>query len=235
MQHSPIFPAGASLESIGRFLPSNIGIAPLAAVARALGGFNREQLGSAIEVLIALLDVASGDPDAEPATWPEAIEVRTQGEQLPEDSEAVGDEADISAIEWSSAKPYQRKAAHMEAGNHEDDELIGDEQDGDDAEDEECALAKVPNGPGCPIADSDKGIEDDPHDQEQDAETEQMSNDVPMLPVFTAAHNIFTDHRVSLGISNLMTSFVTGKDVRSADSGNLHRGTDPGRKPGVPV
>jgi hypothetical protein len=55
-----------------------------------------------------------------------------------------------------------------------------------------------------------------------DAEHESLHNDVPMLPVFSLDHNAFTDQRISLGISNLMTSFVC-KEVVSADSGDLHR------------
>lgn len=47
------------------FLPSLVGIDPLIAVARALAGFNRDPLGSAIEVLMALMNVADGDPDVE--------------------------------------------------------------------------------------------------------------------------------------------------------------------------
>jgi hypothetical protein len=47
------------------------------AVTRILAQFDRQKLGAAIEVMIALLDVADGDPDAEPcgdeedAGWPE--------------------------------------------------------------------------------------------------------------------------------------------------------------------
>lgn len=45
-------------------LPGTIPPAP--AVMRILSFFNREELGHAIEVLIALLDVWDGDPDLEP-------------------------------------------------------------------------------------------------------------------------------------------------------------------------
>lgn len=39
--------------------------APIPKVARALAGFDRDQLGIAIEVMIAMLDAADPDPDAE--------------------------------------------------------------------------------------------------------------------------------------------------------------------------
>lgn len=65
MEHTPISPTSAPLESIERFLPTDMGIVPLSAVARALAGFSRDQLGSAVEVMIALMDIADDDPDAE--------------------------------------------------------------------------------------------------------------------------------------------------------------------------
>ena len=79
--------------------------------------------------------------------------------------------------------------------------------------------------PGCDISDPDYAVDDQRCDEPyQDRECEQMQGDVPMLPVFTAAHNIFTDQRVSLGIGNLQSSFRTnGGEVRSADTGQPFR------------
>ena len=65
-----------------------------------------------------------------------------------------------------------------------------------------------------------------------------MLDDVPMLPVVSLNHNIFTDQRQPLGYSNLQSSFRCGRDgVRSADSGELHisSGESWPRLPGVPV
>ena len=65
-----------------------------------------------------------------------------------------------------------------------------------------------------------------------------MLDDVPMLPVVTLDHNIFTDQRQPLGIGNLQSSFrVRGEGVRSADSGAVHisSGESWPRLPGVPV
>ncbi len=57
----------------------------------------------------------------------------------------------------------------------------------------------------------------------------------PMLPVISAQHNIFTDARVSLGISNLQSSFV-GENVLSGDTGKLHTCKSIwSKKPGEPV
>ena len=76
--------------------------APIAKVARALAHFDREQLGIAIEVMVAMLDASDGDPDAE--------------EDDP--AEANGDEKDISWID-----SIDRRGNVMTAGsNHEDDE-----------------------------------------------------------------------------------------------------------------
>ena len=91
--------------------------------------------------------------------------------------------------------------------------------------------------------DGDSAVDDRPCDdinmdleEENDAEREQMINDVPMLSVVSYEHNLFTDQRVSLGISNLMTSFVC-KEVVSADTGAVHRHrrVEGWPKPGTPV
>jgi len=61
---------------------------------------------------------------------------------------------------------------------------------------------------------------------------------VPMPPVVSAEHNIFTDERAHLGLTNLQSSYRTnGVEVRSADSGKMLRTTalDDERKPGWPV
>ncbi len=56
-----------------------------------------------------------------------------------------------------------------------------------------------------------------------------------MLPVVSYEYNLFNDQRACLGFSNLMTSYVAGGEVRSADSGKLHCGTGNGGNPGTPV
>jgi hypothetical protein len=63
-----------------------------------------------------------------------------------------------------------------------------------------------------------------------------MPCDVPMLKVYSAEYNMFTDQRTYLGIGNLQSSFV-GQEIRSADSGAVHTGRSPSliSPPGVPV
>lgn len=168
MEHNPVLPPEAFSESRELFLPSEAGIEPLAAVACALRGFNRDQLGSAIEVLIALMDVADGDPEAENATDAEddfAISPMAQHFSGSPGC-AIGDGGDISAIEWTSTKPYQR--SQMEAGKHEDDEEDdpGEEEDPSGQCDEDgintaqgsVCFTPGARGPGCLI--SDQGIAD---------------------------------------------------------------------------
>jgi len=187
---------------------------PMPTVARVLGQFDRDKLGAAIEVMIALLDIAEPDPEAEPITWPEDVRA-VDREHLHDDSEAAGDEDDAAWIEWAGMNRHQRRGANQTAGQ-EGDEADGDEQDGDYAEDEPCTMfAAMRSGPGCRIA--------DPREDGGDSEVEQMADDVPMLPVVSAEHNVFTDSRVMLGLSNLQSSFRTGGEgVRSADTGRMH-------------
>jgi hypothetical protein len=81
------------------------------------------------------------------------------------------------------------------------------------------------------------GEDDGPGDAD-DAEREQLPDDVPMPLVWSAEHNIFTDSRVPLGRSNLQSSFRTnGNEVRSADSGAVFvsDARSNTRKPGAPV
>lgn len=72
MEHTRITPpAGAAplppemLDTLAHHGLRELLFAPIPKVARALAGFDRDQLGTAIEVMIAMLDAADGDPDAE--------------------------------------------------------------------------------------------------------------------------------------------------------------------------
>ena len=108
--------------------------------------------------------------------------------------------------------------------------LIHEDREDDDAD------TGVEDHPEGFDPEEDVGVEDVACDEDTDMEHEQMANDVPMLPAVSAAYNPFTDQRVSLGISNLQTSFSSnGSPVLSADSGMTHQSTGWGRKPGVPV
>lgn len=204
------------------------------AVARVLGQFDRSKLGAAIEVMIALLDLTEPDTDAEPSGWPEDVRAIDR-EHLPDDSEAVGDEADTAWIEWERL-PGSVKRAGGHGGAHDEDDEDDDPDRGHDEGEPDFAPSRERDGAGCSIADPG-GCEHDGREPDSDMEREQMAGDVPMLPVVSAEHNIFTDRRVPLGISNLQSSYRTnGGEVRSADSGAVFRSTwSADQKPGIPV
>ena len=200
---------------------------PMPAVARILSRFDRDQLAGFIAVAIDLTDAMAGDPDLENATDLEddhALSPQAIGYATGPGCD-VADSGENAWVEWTALHPGTRKAGYNITAGEEDDEAYGDEEDGNFAEDEECAeFAKVRHGPGCLIADPDQAADDIPCDGETDSEREQMLGDVPMLPVFTLDTNIFTDERKSLGLSNLQSSFRTNSGkVRSADSGKAFR------------
>lgn len=63
-----------------------------------------------------------------------------------------------SYAEWHTLNAPQRRAEAclVDSCGHEDDELTGDETDGNGAEDEEAAWFRtVRSGPGCTVSDSD--------------------------------------------------------------------------------
>ena len=197
---------------------------PAAAGRMAASLLNRHsahEIAEAVTVLIDVLDLIGGDVDLEDGG----------------DDELTGDEHDTGWPEWQSrgrfkAAPHEMKSTD---GVHEDDE----DDDPDCAQDEgEPNFAQVSGddgSAGCSIADPG-GCEHDGREPDSDDEIQPMQDDVPMLPVVSAEHNVFNDQRVSLGLSNLQTSFRTnGGKVLSADSGEIlvTRGFE--RKPGVPV
>lgn len=199
-------------------------VPPVPAVLAILNRFNRDELGNTIEVLVALLDIWDGEPDLEDD----------------DPAEAAGDEQDAAYVEWHTKPSNSRRSGQPEilASDNEDDEeddpAEEDDEPGQNTEDElssgKYAYGWHDYGPGCEIADAGE--------PEHDAEREQMLNDVPALPVFTAERNIFNDRRTMLGVGNLQSSFRTnGAEVRSADSGAILITTaiDAPRQPGSPV
>jgi hypothetical protein len=180
------------------------------------------EIAEAIEVLVDVLDCLGGDPEAEDATdaeddfalSPMALHYTT-GPGCSVTEEDAG-----AYIEWSSLHARQKGGQCLMAGREDDEEDdAAEEDDGDSAVDDR------------PCDDINMDLE-----EENDAEREQMPDDVPMLPVVSYEHNMFNDQRVSLGISNLMTSFVC-KEVVSADTGAAHRfqRAEGWPKPGTPV
>lgn len=171
MEHSPILPAGASLSALERFLPSEAGTLPLIAAAAVLRGFNREQLGSAVDVLIALMDIADGDPDAEiedpggeavpviddPDLPPLEDEGDLDLEQTRDEDDWYDHGATLGDRAWGAGCPFSDPGG---AAVGEDDEE--DDDAGQSTEDEVSYgdPAFGSRGPGCPISDPDFGTED---------------------------------------------------------------------------
>ena len=61
-----------------------------------------------------------------------------------------------------------------------DEEPTGDELDGNGAEDDFCSHNLPMPGPGCPLADPDTGIEDEPHD----GIAEDLEEEEPDIPAY---------------------------------------------------
>jgi len=137
-----------------RFAP-----APPAAVSRVLATFDRRELEGFIAVAIDLLDLADGNADEEDATDLEddfLLSERAEGSGAGQ----VADTESGAYAEWHTLRADQRKAGAclVHSCGHEDDELGGDETDGNGAEDEEVAWFRtVRAGPGCTVSDSDRG------------------------------------------------------------------------------
>lgn len=255
MATAPHTPAPGVAE---RDLLPALGFAPMPAVARVLAGFQRDQLASFIEVAIGLLDLEDGDPDLEDATdreddhalSPQAIACgRASGPGCP-----IGDTGENAWVEWDKLRSAA-KAGHNTTLGHEDAE----DDDPDHALDEgEPDFSRYKGeGAGCTISDPDfcaagddrvfsgatsayNHVDDLGPGDAEDAEREQMHDDVPMPLVVTLEHNLFNDQRQPLGRSNLQSSFRCGDEgVRSADSGKVfvprRSVLDIREKPGVPV
>ena len=135
---------------------------PPAALA-LLDRFNRDDLGHAIEVLVALLDVWDGDPDEENATDLEddfALSGLAQGYASGRGPGCeVSDNGENAWIEWDKMRGSQKRGPNL-AQDHEDDEE--DDPAGQYDEDYYPGPAKPGYGPGCTISDPDHGIDDLP-------------------------------------------------------------------------
>jgi hypothetical protein len=128
---------------------------PAPAVMAILDRFNREEIGHTIEVLVALLDIWDGDPDAETGNDVEddftltanAIERATSDPTV----DCIDQDAG-SAVEWHTLHKSRRGGVMLLAGNEdaEDDDPAGQY-------DEDCYTGPRPKveGAGCPISDPD--------------------------------------------------------------------------------
>jgi hypothetical protein len=216
-------------------------VPPAPAVMSILSRFDRTSLEGFITVAIELANAMDGDPDLEDATDAEDDFALSPQAMTYTDGPGceVADQDAGAWIEWQAMNGHERKRGQNFTSGHEDAE--DDNEDCGHDEGEPDMRSYRGQGAGCPISDIDKAIDDDPCDEPyQDIEEDQLADDVPMLPVLSADHNVFTDARVPLGISNLQSSYRTnGIDVLSADTGSVHRRggitTGTREKPGAPV
>lgn len=195
--------------------------------SKLLNRHSPHEIAEAIEVLVDVLDCLGGDPEAEDATDLEddhSLSEHAHQYTAHQPGCAVSDGGDISATEWHTRGRFKLSPGIIGKNGMPISEDV-EEDDVPEEDDEDCAVDDTP----CDDINMDLEVE-------CDAEREQMVHDVPMLPVVSYEHNLFSDQRVSLGISNLMTSFVC-KEVVSADTGAVHRYKRAGGwpKPGSPV
>ena len=111
-------------------------IPPMPAVARILSRYDRESLAVFLTVAIDLMDAMDDDPDLEPCG----------------DDEAPFADGDTGDVSWAEIPALRGR---LIAGRNEDDELAGDETDGNAAEDDECAWFAIAGcGAGCEVSDA---------------------------------------------------------------------------------
>lgn len=133
-------------ESAPVILPHNF-----AQAAAVMAQFDRAAIGSAIEVLMNLLDVLDGNPDDEPGGDDEPLR-------------ANGDSADVAWIEWDQMRGSQKPGPNVIQGeeDHEDDDPAEEDdasgQCDEDGVNTAIGLTLDATGPGCAI--SDTGIGD---------------------------------------------------------------------------
>lgn len=241
MQHIVIDPSGAMPHALQAFIVPD----------------TREAIGAALDALIARLDEVDGDPDIEDGHNLEddfrlgdacgrAFQHYGVGCPISDPDSGCEDDrgygcSDHSYAEWHTLNANTRRAGRIDgkllASALADEDAEEDDPSGQCDEDgvntAEHLLAW--SGAGCPIGDPD--YEHDGREEEHEAEREQMLDDVPALNVVTLEPNLFTGKRLGLGVSNLMSSFVSSSHgVRSADTGRLHRFRHSLRnEPGQPV
>lgn len=229
-------------------------------LAELLDRVTRERLEAFIAAAVDLLDLADGEADIE-ANGDELDGSTAEDDFYPhyapgpgDPTDAEPDDEDETAYpEWTNLPGSTKRAGHITTDllsavpcNHEDaededpDTSVEDSPEGFDPEEDYCTAGDD----GVFSGNTFWGIESkyfcvDNPGSEDDAETEQMLDDVPTLKVFSAHENIFTDQRQFLGYSNLMTSFRgDGRVVVSADSGKRLPHSPMGDEPktaGAPV
>ena len=199
-------------------MPGSIPSMP--AVARILARYDRSKLEAFIAIAIDLADTFDGDPEAEENPTEDGFVAHD-----PAFADTDSDGKDTSWPEWQTRGRHKLANGASEATAN----LVHEDVEDDDPD------SGVEDQPEGFDPEEDVGVDDQGCDEDTDMEREQMTDDVPMLPVLSSNYNVFTDQRVSLGISNLQSSFRSSGKVLSADSGMTHQSIGSELKPGVPV
>ncbi|GBH29684.1 hypothetical protein [Sphingobium xenophagum] len=139
--------------------------------ARLLDKHSPGEIGAAIEVLIDVLDLMGGDPDAENATdleddfalSPIAIDYVDRGPGC-----AISDQDAGAWIEWTTMRGSQKRGLNILAGQEDDEDDDPPEQDDHEGQCDEDGINTAfdtvrfttgASGPGCAI--SDEGGEEE--------------------------------------------------------------------------
>ena len=211
-----------------------------------LDGIPPAVIADMIDALIVELDGRAGDADLEP-----------NGDELDgsnaEDEHLVGsvagaiglgfndgpgcsiaDVGEYAYPEWASRGRHKNPLwrgglPHEDAEDDDPDTGVEDGPLGFDPEEDRCLAGDdgVYSGRvmGGGLYDDDRGAGD-----ADDAEREQMQQDVPNFPVFGIEPNPFNGERPYLGMSNLQRSFVSGRAVTCAVTGRVQQ-----RRPARPA
>jgi hypothetical protein len=196
---------------MGKIEQFAIASAPMPAVARVLSRYDREKVEAFIEVAIGLLDTFDGPDDPDTPDFSARSDAQPGD---PADHERGGDEEAGAYVEWTSMLPAQRRRGLPLSlnGLQEGDEAIGDEQDGDGAEDEECAWFRaLGQSAGCPVADPG-GCEHDGSEPEEQAFCSYGIDQTHAVPETdpTRGREMMNQHRDRIRATRcIATRFVT--------------------------
>lgn len=148
----------------------------LAQFMRLVDAFEREEIETAVELLIERMDAGDGDPDLEDDER-SGVMMRSTGADIDFEDDPIAedglvgdpidaeeddpgepsDEQDIGWTEWHGRASEQQRAPHEQAGHPgapDDSEADGDELDGEESEDDFVDHPET-IAAGCPIADDD--------------------------------------------------------------------------------
>lgn len=138
-----------------------------------LNKHSRQEIADAVEIMVDVLDLMDGDPEAEEVDLEDSFVLTPNaagydtGAGCPV-SDSTGDQA---WIEWQTMRGSQKRGHNLLAGqedDEDDDPAEEDDDSGESASEDEpsgAPFAGIPYnnaGPGCPIADPASSEDDDP-------------------------------------------------------------------------